>query len=56
MLLGAELRKKSVVLCIHFVLTCMCVCVCVYVCVFTKSFTQENINRHSFIHCKIQMR
>lgn len=45
MLLGAELRKKSVVLCIPFVLTCMYVCVCV----FAKSFTQENINCH-FIH------
>ena len=49
MLLGAELRKKSVVLCIHFVLTCMYVCMCVFVCVFAKSFTQENINCHSFI-------
>ena len=31
---------------------CLCVCVrvCVHVCVFAKSFTQENVNCHSFIH------
>lgn len=28
----------------------VCLCVCVHVCVFAKSFTQENVNCHSFIH------